>query len=51
MVIKMKSIGFNLKISNEKTNIIKALSRNISERLKKVHKKVVKLFTKFLNML
>ena len=33
----MKSIGFNLKISNE--NIIKALSRNISERLKKSSQK------------
>ncbi|HGD5815598.1 TPA: hypothetical protein ACIZWK_001971 [Streptococcus agalactiae] len=47
----MKSIGFNLKISNEKTNLIKALSRNVSERLEKSSQKVVKLFTKFLNML
>lgn len=39
MVIQMKSIGFNLKISNEKTNIIKALSRNVSERLKKSSQK------------
>ncbi len=39
MVIQMKSIGFNLKISNEKTNIIKAPSRNVSERLKKSSQK------------
>lgn len=35
MVIKMKLIGFNLKISNEKINIIKVFLRNIFERLKK----------------
>lgn len=43
----MKSIGFNLKISNEKTNIIKALSRNISERLKKFTKSCETIYKVF----